>query len=120
MIVLWDGTPHHRAKAVREAAGAPDIALVAARLQPRPDAGRGAVAGLREDVTYHCCHAGLADLSRCVAAFEARLNRNPGAIADRLRVEDHLDPEQEKLRFPKQTRFRSRFALAWATAADTG
>jgi hypothetical protein len=71
-------------------------------------------------MTYHRCRAGLADLSRRVAAFEARPNRDPDAIADRLWVRDHLDPEQEKLRFPKQTRFRSRFAAAWATAADRG
>jgi hypothetical protein len=36
-----------------------------------------------------------------VADFEARLNRDPFVIADRLWVKDHLDPEEEKLRFSK-------------------
>ena len=52
---------------------------------------------LREDVTYHHCHATAEDLIRRVAAFEA----DPCAVADRLWVKDHLDPEEEKLRFSK-------------------
>jgi hypothetical protein len=54
---------------------------------------------LREDVTYHHCHATAADLIRRVAAFERQVNQNPFAVADRLWVKDHLDPEEEKLRF---------------------
>src|SRR4029078_4715492 len=54
---------------------------------------------LREDVTYHHCHASAEDLTRRVAAFAARLTRDPFVIADRLWVKDHLDPEEEKLRF---------------------
>jgi len=34
-----------------------------------------------------------------VADFEARLNREPFVIADRLWVKDTLDPDEEKLRF---------------------
>src|SRR3954452_16552751 len=56
---------------------------------------------LREDVTYHHCHASADDLTRRVADFEVRLNRDPFVIADRLWVKDHLDPEEEKLRFSK-------------------
>ena len=56
---------------------------------------------LREDVTYHHCHRTAEDLSRRVAAFEAQLNRDPYAVADRLWVKDRLDPEEEKLRFSK-------------------
>jgi len=52
---------------------------------------------LREDVTYHHCHAIAEDLIRRVAAFEADVNANPCAVADRLWVKDHLDPEEEKL-----------------------
>jgi hypothetical protein len=37
--------------------------------------------------------------TRRVADFEARLNRDPFVIADRLWVKDRLDPEEEKLRF---------------------
>src|SRR5689334_9412030 len=39
------------------------------------------------------------DLTRRVAAFQVRINREPCALADRLWVKDHLDPEEEKLRF---------------------
>ena len=54
---------------------------------------------LREDVTYHHCHARAEDLTRRVADFEVRLNRDPVVIADRLWVKDHPDPDEEKLRF---------------------
>jgi len=56
---------------------------------------------LREDVTYHHCHRTAEDLARRVAAFEARLNKAPCTVADRLWVKDQLDPEEEKLRFSK-------------------
>src|SRR5215217_6098148 len=55
---------------------------------------------LREDVTYHHCHPTADDLSRRVAAFQARLHQDRCAVADRLWVKDQLDPEEEKLRFP--------------------
>jgi transposase len=102
LIVVWDGAAYHRAKSVREAAAALNIELVplpgySPDLMPVEALWRW----LREDVTYHHCHASSADLSCRVAAFEARLNRDPYAIADRLRVKDHLDPEEEKLRLPK-------------------
>jgi hypothetical protein len=54
---------------------------------------------LREDVTYHHCHATAEDLSRRVAASENRLNQDACTVADRLRVKDRLDPDEEKLRF---------------------
>jgi hypothetical protein len=44
-------------------------------------------------------HRTAEDLSRRVAAFETRLNRDPCTIADRLWVKDQLDAEEEKLRF---------------------
>ena len=56
---------------------------------------------LREDVTDHHCHASAEDLIRRVADFAVRLNAGPLVVADRLRVKDHLDPEEEKLRFSK-------------------
>jgi len=40
---------------------------------------------LREDVTDHHCHATVAALIRRVAAFEADVNVDPCAVADRLR-----------------------------------
>jgi transposase len=102
LIVLWDGAPYHRAQAVREAATALDITLMplpgySPDLMPVEELWHW----LREDVTYHHCHASVDDLTRRVADFEARLNQDPFVIADRLWVKDHLDPEEEKLRFSK-------------------
>ena len=100
LIVLWDGAPYHRAKAVREAARALDITLMplpgySPDLMPVEELWRW----LREDVTYHHCHASADDLTRRAGDFEARLNQDPFVIADRLWVKDRLDPEEEKLRF---------------------
>ena len=92
LIVMWDGAAYHRAGSVREVAAALNIALMPVEALWR---------WLREDVTSHHCHADAADLSRRVEAFEARVNRDAYAVADRLWVKDHLDPEEEKLRFPK-------------------
>ena len=102
LIVLWDGAPYHRAKTVREAARALNI-----RLMPLPGYSPDLMPvealwhWLREDVTYHHCHASADDLTRRVGDFEARLNRDPFVIADRLWVKDRLDPDEEKLRFSK-------------------
>ena len=54
---------------------------------------------LREDVTYHHCHANRDDLARRVATFQARINQEPCTLADRLGLKERLDPEEEKLRF---------------------
>jgi transposase len=100
LIVLWDGAPYHRAKAVREVATTLGIELMplpgySPDLMPVEALWRW----LREDVTYHHCHASAEDLTRRVGGFAARLNRDPFVIADRLWVKDHLDPNEEKLRF---------------------
>jgi transposase len=102
LIVLWDGAPYHRAQAVREAATTLGITLM-----PLPGYSPDLMPvealwhWLREDVTYHHCHASADDLTRRAADFEVRLNREPFVIADRLWVKDHLDPDEEKLRFSK-------------------
>jgi transposase len=102
LIVLWDGAPYHRAKSVRAAATALNITLMplpgySPDLMPVEELWRW----LREDVTYHHCHASADDLTRRVGDFEARLNQDPFVIADRLWVKDRLDPDEEKLRFSK-------------------
>jgi transposase len=100
LVVLWDGASYHRAGAVREAAAALRIELMplpgySPDLMPVEALWRW----LREDVTYHHCHASPDDLTRRVAAFQARVNQETCALADRLWVKDRLDPEEEELRF---------------------
>jgi transposase len=72
LILIWDGAPHHRAKAVRAAAASLGLTLLplpgySPDLMPVEALWRW----LREDVTYHHCHATAEDLTRRVAAFEA-------------------------------------------------
>ncbi len=100
LIVLWDGAPYHRAKAVQEVARTLGIELVrlpgySPDLMPVEALWRW----LREDVTYHHGHASAEDLTRRVEAFAASINQDPCALADRLWVKDTLDPDEEKLRF---------------------
>ena len=102
LIVLWDGAPYHRAACVRETAAALRIAIVplpgySPDLMPVEALWRW----FREDVTSHHCHRTADDLRRRAADFEARINQDPYAVADRLWVKDHLDPDEEKLRFSK-------------------
>ena len=100
LIVLWDGAPYHRAAGVRDAAAALGIEIV-----PLPGYSPDFMPvealwrWLREDVTYHYCHPTADDLRRRVSEFQATINQDPYAVADRLVVKDHLDPEEEKLRF---------------------
>ena len=96
----WDGAPYHRAGAVRGLAAALRIELMplpgySPDLMPVEALWRW----LREDVPYHHCHASLDDLTRRLAAFQARINQERCVLADRLWVKHRLDPEQEKLRF---------------------
>jgi transposase len=100
LIVLWDGAPYHQAQAVREVATTLGIDLVplpgySPDLMPVEALWRW----LREDVTYHHCHASAEDLTRRVADFAARINQDRRARTDRLQIKDTLDPEEEKLRF---------------------
>lgn len=101
LILIWDGAPYHRAKAVWAEAARLGITLMplpgySPDLMPVEALWRW----LRENVTYNHCHATAEDLTRRVATFEAKINQDPCTIADRLWVKDHLDLEEEKLRFP--------------------
>ena len=53
---------------------------------------------LRQDVTYHQRYATADDLTRRVAAVEAQVNQSSCAVADRLWVKNHLNPDEKKLR----------------------
>ena len=102
LVLIWDGAPYHRAKTVRAEAAHLGITLLplpgySPDLMPVEALWRW----LREDVTYHHCHATADDLTRRVAAFETQTNQDPYTVADRLSVKDRLDPEEEKLRFSK-------------------
>jgi hypothetical protein len=55
---------------------------------------------LREDVTYHHCHASAVELTARVSDFANAINRDPFTVADRLWTRTTLDPEEEKLRIP--------------------
>ena len=106
--MLWDGAPYHRAKAVRGIATTLNFELMplpgySPDLMPVEALWRW----LRKDVTDHHCHASADDLTRRVADFEVRINQDPCALADRLRVKDCRDPEAEKLRFSKEMWFSS-------------
>lgn len=97
--LVWDGAPYHRAHVVQEAAQTLDIRLV--RLPAySPDfmPVEHLWHWLREDVTYHTCYEQAADLIAQVDRFQAQINADPIALADRLWVQSHLDPETEKLR----------------------
>ncbi len=50
-------------------------------------------------MTYHHGHASEEDLTWRVEAFEARISKDPLAVADRLWVKNRLDPAEEKRRF---------------------
>lgn len=97
--LVWDGVSYHRALRVQEAAALLDITLV-----PLPAYSPDFMPvehlwhWLREEVTYHACYDNKADLITQVSAFVQRTNANPNAVADRLWVQNHLDPNVEKLR----------------------
>jgi len=99
LILLWDGASYHRAGSVHQAAAALDIEILplpsySPDLMPVEALWRW----LREDVTYHHCHASLDDLVSRVAEFQARINQDPIALADRLALKEHLNPTEERLR----------------------
>jgi len=99
MQLIWDGAPYHRALRVKDHAEALNIGL-----EPLPSYSPDFMPVehlwhcLREEVTYHTCYDKKADLIAQVARFQERVNADPIALSDRLWVQNHLDPEVEKLR----------------------
>jgi transposase len=100
--VIWDGASYHRSGLVKEAA-----ARLAIEVEPLPGYSPDFMPvealwrWLREDVTYNRCHTTRDELIANVRHFEAMINSNPIALADRLWVKDTLDPKEEKLRIPR-------------------
>jgi hypothetical protein len=56
---------------------------------------------LREELTYHTCYNSQPVLIDAVANLPAQINTQPVAQGDRLWVQKHLEPEEEKLRVSK-------------------
>jgi transposase len=100
--VIWDGASYHRSALVKEAAAHCHI-----ELEPLPGYSPDFMPvealwrWLREDVTYNRCHDTREELIANVRRFEATINRDPIALADRLWVKDTLDPKEEKLRISR-------------------
>jgi transposase len=98
--LLWDGASYHRSRIVQDAAKELDV-----NLQPlsaySPDfmPVEHLWQWLRENVTYHTCYQHQVDLIHAVSRFQQHINLDPLSLADRLWVKNHLDPDEEKLRF---------------------
>jgi transposase len=102
LIVLWDGASYHRAASVRQVAAALDIeVLPLPAYSPDVMPVEALWRWLREDVTYHHCHASLDELEGRVAEFQSRVTQDPIALADRLALKLHLNPAVQKLRLSK-------------------
>lgn len=97
--LIWDGASYHRALTVKEMAQELAIDLVPLpRYSPDFMPVEHLWHWLREEVTYHVCYDKPSHLIQQVADFQQRINADPIAVADRLWVQNHLDPEVEKLR----------------------
>lgn len=100
--VLWDGASYHRSRLVREHAVRLNIELIPLpAYSPDFMPVEALWRWLREDVTYHHCHASAEELIQRVEAFQQAINADPWAVSDRLWVKDALDPDEEKLRISK-------------------
>ncbi|EXJ16152.1 IS630 family transposase [Imhoffiella purpurea] len=101
LILIWDGASYHRSIAVRDLAEELSITVL-----PLPGYSPDFMPvealwrWLREDVTYHHCHATAEELIARVDSFAHAINTNPMVVADRLWTKTELDPEEEKLRIP--------------------
>ena len=102
LTVLWDGASYHRAQAVTQRAAEWRINLL-----PLPAYSPDFMPvehlwqWVREDVTYHTCYDSRAELIAQLEQFQQAINATPDAVADRLWVKTHLNPEEEKLRVSK-------------------
>jgi transposase len=99
ITVIWDQAPYHRALSVKMAAVTLDIAI-----EPLPSYSPDFMPvehlwrWLREDVTYHTCYPTKEKLIQQVNQFVDTINLDPFSVSDRLWAQNHLEPEEEKLR----------------------
>ena len=99
LTVLWDGASYHRAKAVIQRAEELQIdVLPLSAYSPDFMPVEHLWQWVREDVTYHTCYDSREELIAQLEQFQQEINATPYAVADRLWVKTHLDPEEEKLR----------------------
>jgi transposase len=100
ITLIWDGASYHRAHSVKDT-----LSLLQIDLEPLPGYSPDFMPvehlwqWLREDVTYHTCYQSSTELIERVHSFEQDINSNPFEISDRLWVKNHLEEDEEKLRF---------------------
>jgi transposase len=100
MTVIWDGASYHRARLVKQAASILGIQLLSLpSYSPDFMPVEHLWQWLREDVTYFTCYDNQDQLIQQISQFVHRLNLHPLDISDRLWVKNHLEPDEEKLRF---------------------
>jgi len=100
ITLIWDGASYHRAQSVQEALEVLQINLLALpAYSPDFMPVEHLWQWLREDVTYHTCHSSTAELIQHVDSFVQQINSSPHQLSDRLWVKNHLDTDEEKLRF---------------------
>jgi transposase len=98
VLLIWDGAPWHKAKAVQTAAA--ELGFI---LRPLPGYSpdlnpiEGLWKWMREDVTQNHCHLTLRELFEACQSFIERINAAPEQLLARLWPKFELDPEFEKL-----------------------
>lgn len=97
VLLIWDGAPWHRTRAVRQMAQHLGFELLPLpAYSPDLNPIEGLWKWLREELTQHFAHASLPDLEDACLAFIARINRSPSDLIDRLWPRFELDPDHEK------------------------
>jgi transposase len=98
VLIIWDGAPWHKAKAVQEAAAELGFSL---RPLPGYSPDLNPIEGLwkwmREEVTHNHCYLTLRELFDACKAFIERINAAPDQLLARLWPKFELDPDFEKL-----------------------
>jgi len=98
VVIIWDGAPWHRARAVQAAAARLGFTLIPLpAYSPDLNPIEGLWKWMRSEVTQNHCHATMRHLFDACKAFIDRINVDPQAIISRLWPKFDLDPTFEKL-----------------------